>query len=129
LNVNKKIGEKIRQIRVLRGLSQENVAEEIGMSHGNFGKIERGEIEVNSSKLIEIARVLKVSPADFFEDRTRPLVKEVRQEYGFATREELQTLSKLVQGLVIEFEKLRDEQAKAPRKKANPGAGRKKKRS
>lgn len=112
MDVNKKIGEKIRQFRLLRGLSQENVAEEIGMSHGNFGKIERGEIEVNATKLIEIARVLKVYPADFFEEKPKPVVKEAKTEYGYASKEDLMALAQLVQNLIREFERLREEQPK-----------------
>jgi len=109
LDVSKKIGEKIRQIRILRRLSQENVAEEIGMSFGNFGKIERGEIEVNSSKLIEIAKVLKVTPADFFEEKLKPQVKENSPEYGYVSREELAAVSQVLQNLLKEFERLREE--------------------
>lgn len=106
--MNKKLGEKIRQLRVLTGLSQENLAEELGMSHGNFGKIERGEIGVNSDKLIQIARILKVSPAELFEDKKQS-VKENKPDYGFATKEEVSLIAEMVEKLAKEFEKFRIE--------------------
>jgi transcriptional regulator with XRE-family HTH domain len=62
-----RVGEKIRQLRVLAGLSQENIAEEIGMSHGNFGKIERGEIDINTHHLFAVAKALKVDVTDLFD--------------------------------------------------------------
>lgn len=65
MSVSNKIGKKIRQLRVISGLSQDNIADEIGMSHGNYGKIERGEIDIDSSRLITLAKVLKVSVGDF----------------------------------------------------------------
>jgi transcriptional regulator with XRE-family HTH domain len=41
--VDKVISESNRKQRAFKGLSQENVAEELGMSTANYGKIERGE--------------------------------------------------------------------------------------
>ncbi|MFM2195393.1 MAG: Helix-turn-helix domain, partial [Bacteroidota bacterium] len=38
------VGQRIRMFRAMRGLSQDNVADELGMTTGNYGKMERGEI-------------------------------------------------------------------------------------
>ena len=54
------IGTKIRKIRELKGLSQENVAEELGMSATGYGKIERNEVSVNIDRLMEISKVFGV---------------------------------------------------------------------
>ena len=51
MDVNKKVGDTIRKYRQLAGLKQEDAAEEIGMSGGNLGKIERGEIDINELKI------------------------------------------------------------------------------
>jgi transcriptional regulator with XRE-family HTH domain len=101
----------------MRDLSQDNVADEIGMSAGNFGKIERGEIDVSSSHLLQIARVLKVNVSDFFEEKS-PALKEKQNQYGYATKDELENLSRQMQTLIKkEFEKLREE---LPSKKSPP---------
>jgi transcriptional regulator with XRE-family HTH domain len=108
LNVDKKIGDRIRLFRVMRDLSQDNVADEIGMSAGNFGKIERGEIDISTSHLVQIAKVLKVNVIEFFEDKLTLAEKE--NTYGFATKDELENLSRQMQSLIRkEFEKLRQE--------------------
>lgn len=109
--MSKKVGEKIRQLRVLRGLSQENLAEEIGMSAGNFGKIERGDIDLSSTHLLQIAKVLKVSVGELFES---PIASEKPNPYGYATKEELEELGKSLQTFIKkELEKFRESTATA----------------
>lgn len=51
----------IRKIRELKNLTREYVAEELKMSMSGYGKIERGDVDVTVSKLIEISKVLDVS--------------------------------------------------------------------
>ncbi len=115
-----KIGEKIRQLRLLNGLSQEDVAEEIGMSHGNFGKIERGEIDVNSTHLVAIAKILKVNVSDFFEHKNKPIVNEPKGEYGYATKAELSDIVLAIERLTKIVEKLQDKNSE---KKENQKKG------
>lgn len=55
-----KIGSKIRKVRELRGLSQENLADELGMSSTGYGKIERDEVSVSFDRLQQISKVLGV---------------------------------------------------------------------
>ena len=116
--MNKIIGERIRQLRALRGLSQDNMADEIGMSAGNFGKIERGEIDVSASNLIQIAKVLGVSVSDFFEDKPITPLSDKKIEYGYATKEELSEVAKALQSLAEQINNLREElPTKKPAKK------------
>jgi transcriptional regulator with XRE-family HTH domain len=77
--VDKVIGERIRKQRAFTGLSQENVAEELGMSTGNYGKLERGEITISVNHLYAIAKVFKIHPADVFFDS--PRVQEPQAAY------------------------------------------------
>ena len=108
MNTRNKVGKNIRQFRVLKGLSQENVADEIGMTHGNFGKIERGEIDVNATILQKIARVLHVQVSELFELKPKPLsFKENSNQYGFASKEDINTLLKAIQKLSNEIERLK----------------------
>ena len=108
MRVSNKIGEKIRQLRVLAGLSQENIAEEIGMSHGNYGKIERGEIDVSSTHLTQLAKALKVTVNDFFETKLKVNAKESKAEYGYATKAELSEIAQALQHLTRIVEKLQE---------------------
>ncbi|MGQ7947202.1 helix-turn-helix domain-containing protein [Flavobacterium sp. WC2509] len=51
----------IRKIRELKNLTREHVADELHMSMSGYGKIERGEVDLTVTKLIEIGKVLDVS--------------------------------------------------------------------
>ena len=52
-----KINEKIRQLREQHQLSQENMADKLGMSVTGYGKIERGEVRSNLPRLEQISEV------------------------------------------------------------------------
>lgn len=59
-----KTGEKIRTLRTLKGLSQENVADMIGLSRLAYGNMERGKQEVSAARLEQIATALGVTTED-----------------------------------------------------------------
>jgi transcriptional regulator with XRE-family HTH domain len=58
------IGQNIRRIREIKHLKQEAVAESLGMSVTAYGNIERGDADVNFSRLGEIAKALDVTEED-----------------------------------------------------------------
>jgi transcriptional regulator with XRE-family HTH domain len=51
----------IRKIRELKNLTREDVSEKLNMSMSGYGKIERGEVDLTVTKLIEISKILNVS--------------------------------------------------------------------
>lgn len=60
------IGRKIREFRQQAGLSQEKLAEIVGVSYQQLQKYESGQTTLNILKLQHIAQALKVSVNDFF---------------------------------------------------------------
>ncbi len=54
------LSEKIRQIRLQKGLSQENMADMLGLSTTAYGDIERGRTELSVSRLENVAKLLDV---------------------------------------------------------------------
>lgn len=56
------VGQKIRKIRELRNLTQNHMAEKLGLSQQGYGKIERDEADLSLSRLQEIASILEVTP-------------------------------------------------------------------
>jgi transcriptional regulator with XRE-family HTH domain len=58
------IGEKIRKIRELKGLKQENIATALGMSVTAYGNLERGDTNLTYEKLEEIAKAMEVTVQD-----------------------------------------------------------------
>lgn len=59
-----RIGNKIRKLRELKGLSQENMADALGMSVTGYGNIERNESDIKIEKLQEVSEVLGVNIED-----------------------------------------------------------------
>ncbi|KJV05609.1 helix-turn-helix domain-containing protein [Methylocucumis oryzae] len=61
------VHEKIRLVRQLKGWSQEEVANKLGMSPNGYGSIERGETDVNFSRLEQIAELFNIRLSDLLK--------------------------------------------------------------
>jgi len=61
------VHEKIRFIRQLKGWSQEETAQRLEMSANGYGSIERGDTDVNLSRLKQIANVFEVRLSDLVD--------------------------------------------------------------
>lgn len=59
-----KIGEKLRKIREMKGVSQEYLATQMDIQPQAYGKIERGETKLDFDRLEVIAKLLQVDPLD-----------------------------------------------------------------
>jgi len=64
----KAFGEKIRKIRIERGLSQEKLAFMSGLHRTYVGAIERGERNVSFKNIEKLAKTLKVNLEDLFRE-------------------------------------------------------------
>ncbi|WP_288460451.1 helix-turn-helix transcriptional regulator [uncultured Chryseobacterium sp.] len=61
------IGNNIKNIRELKNLTQEFVAEKLDISQSAYSRLEKGEIKISKEKLVQIAEVLEVKPEDIKE--------------------------------------------------------------
>lgn len=62
----KTLGKKIQKLRKNTDMTQEDVAEKIGISRAYMGYIEQGRYSPSLEVLEKIARVLKVKMSDLF---------------------------------------------------------------
>ena len=60
--------EKIKIMREMNQWTQEEVAEELGMSTTGYAKIERGQTNVSVEKLKQIAQVFNLNVAQLLDD-------------------------------------------------------------
>ena len=67
------VGLQVRLRRKELKISQEKLAEALGLTFQQVQKYERGSNRISASKLYEIARTLKVSIAWFFEGLSDPM--------------------------------------------------------
>lgn len=73
LNAPTHAGERIRLIRLQRGLSQENMADLLHLSTTAYGDIERGKTELTLSRLSQIAQVLETTVVALISDEPTAL--------------------------------------------------------
>jgi len=67
---SKEIGEKVRLLRKHAGMTQEKLAELVGVSFQQIQKYENGSTKLNTDKLQKVANALKVPASAFFEEDT-----------------------------------------------------------
>lgn len=81
-SVDRHVGTRIRERRIMLGLSQQQMADMIGVTYQQAHKYERGINRISAGRLYEIARVLNVLITYFFEgleDNTATDVASPRQ--------------------------------------------------
>lgn len=66
--VDQHVGRKVRERRLLLGLSQSAVAQQIGVTGQQYQKYEKGENRISASRLFDVANCLKVPVSHFFDD-------------------------------------------------------------
>lgn len=67
-----RIGDRIRQLRMWRNLTQEQLAEAVNLDRQTISRIENGHTTVDSDRVHLIARRLNVEPAWVFSEDDLP---------------------------------------------------------
>ena len=65
--VDTHVGKRIKEIRTIRGLTQSNVADHLGISFQQLQKYETGANRVSASRMFELSKLLNITPSFFFE--------------------------------------------------------------
>lgn len=66
IEIDRHVGSRLREMRVLRGLSQEAVAAVIGKTFQQVQKYETGANRISASILFKLAELLNVGVEEFF---------------------------------------------------------------
>lgn len=88
------VGRNVRQLRRLRGFSQEQLAELVGNTNKHIGLVERGKTNVGLDLLARIAAALSVDVTDLFAE-ARSAGASKRRVY-LITERELDRLEQLL---------------------------------
>lgn len=67
MDIKKNFGDKIKKLRLERGLSQEGLANEANLDRTYIPSIEKGERNVSITVIEKLAIALKVSIKDLFD--------------------------------------------------------------
>ncbi len=63
-----KFGKRLRELRLAKGLSQEDLAFNCSLDRTYIGGIERGERNISLINIHKIAAALNISPKEFFNE-------------------------------------------------------------
>lgn len=86
--VDRHVGLHIRMRRKALGISQERLAESLGLTFQQVQKYERGANRVSASKLWEIARALRTNVAYFYEGLEAEAAEEATRGFMGANAQE-----------------------------------------
>ena len=64
--MEKKIGRRLRDLRESRGLSQEYVADSLGITQATYCKIENNQVNINADRIYELAMMYNISINEFW---------------------------------------------------------------
>jgi len=78
-DTDRHVGARIRERRIMLGLSQQQMADLIGVTYQQAHKYERGINRISAGRLYEIAQVLGVAVGYFFEGLNSERVPDMTQ--------------------------------------------------
>lgn len=113
--MKKGIGSKIRQIRELKGYSQEYVAGKLGVSQRAYSKLETSETKLDWDKISQIADVFEIEPLDIVSFDDNLVFHNCNQSGKFGQffnnfpEKLIEQYEKRIKGLEAEIEFLRNE--------------------
>lgn len=105
MTIKKLLGKKIKNLRVKRGLTQEKLAEMVGISQRSLSGIEIGENFLTAETLDKILNCLKISIEDLFtvehlkpaNDLTEELLDEIA---ALKDEEKIKTIYRVVKAIL-----------------------------
>jgi transcriptional regulator with XRE-family HTH domain len=83
--VDKHVGERVRMRRMLLGMSQERLGEQLGLTFQQVQKYEKGVNRIGASRLFDLAQVLGV-PIQYFYESMSAAVSGHHAAPGFADK-------------------------------------------
>lgn len=103
--LSKKIGARIREIRISQGLKQGELADMLEMERSNFTRIESGKQIPNDKNLEKIAQVLNVSLKDLYDfdhlKSDKDLKTQIKKEVETLSSKELQCIYKIIKNIKL----------------------------
>lgn len=114
------IGERIRILRLIKSLSQENMANELDISVASYSNIERDAIDLTVSRLIKIAKILGVKPAEILEMDSEVISDTEPSKYKNATQIEnsIRELKSQISKISSELESLKPQKPVRKKKRS-----------
>ncbi|WP_396190825.1 helix-turn-helix domain-containing protein [Flavobacterium sp.] len=101
------IGDKIRILRETKGLSQDNIASELGITQPSYARLEKDDERISITRLIHIAQILKSSVAELIDERVQKVINQQNSENSMAYN--VDTINTIINADKDHIQTLKDE--------------------
>jgi transcriptional regulator with XRE-family HTH domain len=111
--VKEKLAERIRLSRLSKGLSQQNVADELGITVAAYSNIERGITDISVSRVFQIAAILEVNAMGLIMEQYQEIATEPHpvENYTTSLTQQVYMLIQQVQQLTSRMDQMDKEVA------------------
>jgi transcriptional regulator with XRE-family HTH domain len=75
-----KIGSRIRKIREQNGISQDNIATELGITQPSYARLEKEDDRISITRLVNIASILKTSVSELINEKVGKVINQQNSE-------------------------------------------------
>lgn len=99
--VDTHVGERVRMRRKLLGVSQDQLADNLGLTFQQVQKYERGANRISASKLFRIAEILNVEVSYFFDGLPDPIEGTGPDGTTIRVQEVMQTFLQTSEGVEL----------------------------
>jgi transcriptional regulator with XRE-family HTH domain len=104
------IAYRLRKLRESKDYSQQNMADELGISKSAYSKIETGITDPSIKRMQAIAKILDVDISYFFQEQTTShttKAEDHNKPYGFATKSDIEELISMINKMKQEIGSLK----------------------
>ena len=102
--IKKLLGTRIREVRILRNLTQEDLSELTDIGASSISKIESGHFHPTDEHLEKIANALKIEPYKLYmfnhQKDTKTLISDLENILKSATEEEIKLVHRVVTSIL-----------------------------
>ena len=102
--IKKLLGKRIREIRVLRNLTQEELSELTDIGASSISKIESGHFHPTDENLEKIAKALKIEPYKLYmfnhQRDTKALIEDLENILKSATDDEIKLVHRVITSIL-----------------------------
>ncbi len=102
--IKKLLGKRIREVRILRNLTQEDLSELTDIGASSISKIESGHFHPSDENLEKIAKALKIEPYKLYmfnhQKDTRELIEDLENILKCATDDEIKLVHRVVTSIL-----------------------------
>jgi transcriptional regulator with XRE-family HTH domain len=104
--------KKIRELRKTKGLSHENMSNELDISPSAYNKLERGETTLSLERLLKISEILEINIGDILDIVPTNQFNQINRESstGYLQHQEIQNMYQDNKGVYEKLISSKDEQ-------------------